>query len=106
MAKIAVVGPRENTLYYLSAGFAVYAAEDAQSAGIELERAAADGASVIFISPVYADALAAEMKKYAFGTDIAVSLLPQLFEGSDPGTALMKSAVERAVGADIVYKEG
>lgn len=105
MAKIAVVGPRENILYYLSAGFAVYAAEDAKSAKAELERAADDGASVIFISPAYADALADEMRKYAFGTDVAVTLLPQRTEGIDPGTALMKSAVERAVGADIVYKE-
>lgn len=60
---------------------------------------------MIFISPAYADALADEMRKYAFGTDVAVTLLPQRTEGIDPGTALMKSAVERAVGADIVYKE-
>ncbi len=105
MAKIAVVGPRENILYYLSAGFAVYAAEDANSAAAELDRAADDGASVIFISPAYADALAEKMREYAFGSDVAVSLLPERAEGIDRGTALMKSAVERAVGADIVYKE-
>ena len=105
MAKIAVVGPRESVLYYLSAGFALYPAEDAESASAELDRAAADGASVIFVSPAYADALAEQMAKYAYRTKIAVTLLPQKAEGVDPGTALMKSAVERAVGADIVYKQ-
>lgn len=105
MAKIAVVGPQESILYYLSAGFAIYPAQDASRAADELDRAAADGASVIFVSAAYADALAEPMRKYAFDSDIAVSLLPQNTGGTDPGTALMKSAVERAVGADIVYRE-
>ena len=105
MAKIAVVGPRESILYYLSAGFAIYPAEDAESAGAELDRAANEGASVIFVSPVYADDLAERMASYAYRSKVAVTLLPQKAEGVDPGTALMKSAVERAVGADIVYKQ-
>ena len=105
MAKIAVVGPRESILYYLSAGFAIYPAEDAENASAELNRAADDGASVIFVSPVYAEALSEQMAKYAYRSKIAVTLLPQKTEGVDPGTALMKSAVERAVGADIVYKQ-
>ena len=105
MAKIAVVGPRESILYYLSAGFAIYPAEDAQSAADELDRAAGDGASVIFVSPAYADALSEQMAKYAYLPKVAVTLLPQKTDGIDPGTALMKRAVERAVGADIVYKQ-
>ena len=105
MAKIAVVGPRESVLYYLSAGFALYPAQDAAGAAAELDRAAADGASVIFVAPDYAEALAEQMAKYAYRSKIAVSLLPRKAEGIDPGTALMKAAVERAVGADIVYKE-
>ena len=105
MAKIAVVGPRESVLYYLSAGFALYPAQDADSAAAQLDSAAADGASVIFVSPDYADALREQMAKYAYRSKIAVTLLPRKTEGLDPGTALMKSAVERAVGADIVYKE-
>lgn len=105
MAKIAVVGPSESILYYLSAGFAVYPAEDAESAAAELDRAVEDGASVVFVSPVYADALSEQMANYAYRSKIAVTLLPQKSEGFDPGTALMKSAVERAVGADIVYKQ-
>ena len=105
MAKIAVVGPRESVLYYLSAGFALYPAEDADTAAKALDLAASEGASVIFVSPAYAEALADQMAKYAYRSKIAVTLLPQKTEGVDPGTALMKSAVERAVGADIVYKE-
>ena len=105
MAKIAVVGPRESILYYLSTGFAIYPAEDAESAAASLDRAAEDGASVIFVSPVYAEELGEQMAKYAYRSKIAVTLLPQKAEGVDTGTALMKSAGERAVGADIVDKQ-
>lgn len=105
MAKIAVVGPRESILYYLSAGFAIYPAESADSASAELERAVSEGASVVFVSPSYSEALKEQMAKYAYRSRVAVTLLPQKAKGIDPGTALMKSAVERAVGADIVYKQ-
>ena len=84
MAKIAVVGPRESILYYLSAGFAIYPAEDAKSAAAELDRAADDGASVIFVAPAYAEALAEQMARYAYRTKVAVTLLPQTAHGAAP----------------------
>ena len=45
------------------------------------------------------------MAEYAYRVSPAVTLLPQKTDGDDPGTLLMKRAVERAVGADIIYKE-
>ena len=105
MAKISVVGPRESVQCYLAAGFSVYFAADAKSAAEEIDRAANDGAAVIFVSPEFADGLADKMAEYAYRVFPAVTLLPQKTDGDDPGTLLMKRAVERAVGADIIYKE-
>jgi len=105
MAKIAVVGRRENVLCYLAAGFSVYCAEDSENASRELRRASKEGAAVIFVSPEYCAALAEDMAKFAFRSDITVTTLPKKVNGTDSGALLMKRAVERAVGADIIYKE-
>lgn len=105
MAKIAVVGRRENVLCYLAAGFAVYPAENADDARTMLDRAASEGAQIVFVSTEYADALKEDIAEYAFLPTPAVTLLPKKCEGMDPGSILMKRAVERAVGADIIYRD-
>ena len=87
MSKIAIVGSREAVLCYLSVGFSVYFAE------------------IIFVSPEYADALSDKIASYAGRFSPAVSVLPGTAEGSGGATLVMRRAVERAVGADIVYKE-
>ena len=101
MSKIAIVGSREAVLCYLSVGFSVYFAEDGESAASGLDRAEKDGAEIIFVSPEYADKIAS----YAGRFSPAVSVLPGTAEGSGGATLVMRRAVERAVGADIVYKE-
>lgn len=105
MAKIAVVGPRESVLCYLAAGFSVYVAESGDGAPLQIDLAVKEGAAVVFVSPEYAADITDSMKKYAYSPDVAVTLLPKRTDGMDPGTRLMKSAVERAVGADIIYRD-
>ena len=92
MSKIAIVGSREAVLCYLSAASG-------------LDRAEKDGAEIIFVSPEYADALSDKIASYAGRFSPAVSVLPGTAEGSGGATLVMRRAVERAVGADIVYKE-
>lgn len=105
MSKVAIVGSREAVLCYLSVGFSVYFAEDGESAASGLDRAEKDGAEIIFVSPEYADALSDKIASYAGRFSPAVSVLPGTAEGSGGATLVMRRAVERAVGANIVYKE-
>lgn len=106
MAKISVVGPRESVQCYLAAGFSVYFAADAKSAagGNRPPPQTTVRRSYSF-RPNLRSGLADKMAEYAYRVSPAVTLLPQKTDGDDPGTLLMKRAVERAVGADIIYKE-
>ena len=103
MYKIGVVGSRASVLCFLAAGFSVYEAESTDEAAVKLRNAADDGCAVIFISPDYAAALTDEMTKYSSKLIPAVIPLPQ--QGSDYGTEQLKSAVIRAVGADIIFNK-
>ena len=60
MSKIGVIGPRGEVMTFLAAGFAVYEAEDVSEAADAL-RKAADECAILYLSPVYADALSAEI---------------------------------------------
>ena len=66
-----------------------------------LKTAKDDGCAVIFIVPDMAEKIADEIKKSAGMTLPAVIPLPE--EGGGYGITQMKNAVERAVGADIIF---
>ena len=99
MYKIGIVGPRERVMCFMAAGFTVYEAGDAESAAKSLRRAADDGCAVIYVVP----SLATEIAGDANRPIPAVIPLPEA--GGGCGITQMRSAVERAVGADIIFKE-
>ena len=99
MYKIGIVGPRERVMCFMAAGFTVYEAGDAES----LRRAADDGCAVIYVVPSLATEIAGEIARYANRPIPAVIPLPEA--GGGYGITQMRSAVERAVGADIIFKE-
>lgn len=103
MYKIGVIGDRDRVLCFMAAGFSVYDATDAESASKQLRAAKADGCAIIFIVPDLAVEIAADIKKYAGETVPAVIPLPE--EGGGYGITQLKGAVERAVGADIIFNQ-
>lgn len=103
MYKIGIVGPRERVMCFMAAGFTVYEAGDAESAAQSLRRAADDGCAVIYVVPSLATEIAGEIARYANRPIPAVIPLPEA--GGGYGITQMRSAVERAVGADIIFKE-
>ena len=62
-----------------------------------------DGCAVIYIVPSIAQLIPEEIAKYSGETVPAVIPLPEA--GGGYGITQLKSAVERAVGADIIFKE-
>lgn len=102
MSKIGVIGPRGEVMTFLAAGFAVYEAEDVSEAADTL-RKAADECAILYLSPVYADALSAEIATYDGLVTPAILPLPEKDGGV--GMRNLKKYVERAVGADILFKE-
>ena len=81
--KIGVIGRRGDVLTYQAAGFAVYQAETVAVAEEMLHRAA-DECAIVFLTP-------------------AVIALPE--RGGGIGMQLLRQAAERAIGADILFRE-
>lgn len=103
MYKIGVVGQRDRVMCFMAAGFSVYSAENAHEASKMLTAAKNDGCAVIFIVPDLAGEIAEDIKKYASSPIPAVIPLPE--EGGGYGITQLKGAVERAVGADIIFNQ-
>lgn len=106
MYKIGIIGERDSVLGFMAIGFSVHEAPDAESAGDILHTLAKDGSyAIIFIVENYAEALAEDIARYKDVPMPAVITIPGRAGSTGYGVAAIKSAVERAVGADIIFKE-
>lgn len=100
--KIGVIGRRGDVLTYQAAGFAVYQAESRTEAADKLT-IAADECAIVFLTPEYATELREEVQKYDTMLTPAVIALPE--KGGGIGMAILRQAAERAIGADILFRE-
>ena len=105
MYKIGIIGDRDSVLGFMAVGFSVHEAENAQIAEDLLHKLVKGGEyAVIFIIEDYAIPLENEIAKYKDMPLPAITVIPSKSGGSGYGLASIKSAVERAVGADILFK--
>ena len=106
MYKIGIIGERDSVMGFMAIGFAVHEAPDSETAARILHQLARDVSyAIIFIVENYAKAIAEDIARYKDSPLPAVISIPGR-EGTDgSGMAAIKSAVERAGGADILFKE-
>ena len=106
MYKIGMIGERDSVIGYMALGFAVHEAEDADAARAVLHKLAKDGEyAIVYIVENYAVDLAEDIAKYKDLPTPAIICIPGKNGSSGYGLAQVKKAVERAVGADILFKE-
>ena len=106
MYKIGIIGERDSVMGYMAIGFSVHEAPDSETAGRILHKLAKEGDyAIIFIVENYATVLAEEIARYKAEPVPAVISIPGRAGSTGAGMAAIKSAVERAVGADILFKE-
>lgn len=106
MPKICMIGDRDSVLGFMALGFAVYEAHNAEVAAAALHRLARDpDNAVIFITEQYAAALEEDIARYKDYPLPAIVSIPGAAGSSGYGMRAIKSAVERAVGVDILFKE-
>ena len=106
MYKIGMIGERDSVIGYMALGFAVHEAEDADTARTVLHTLAKDGAyAIIFIVENFAIALQEDIAKYKDAPTPAIICIPGKNGTTGYGLDQVKKAVERAVGADILFKE-
>lgn len=103
MYKIAIIGERDSVLGFMALGFSVREAADAEEAKKQLHLLAKDpSVAVIFMVENYAQVLEEDIAKYKDQPMPAVIPIPGRAGPTGYGMASIKTAVERAVGADIL----
>ena len=106
MYKVAIIGDRDSVLGFMALGFSVYEANDATEAEAILHRIArSDTYAVIFVIERYAALIREEIDAYKDLPLPAVISIPGREGSTGYGMNSIRSAVERAVGADILFKE-
>jgi V/A-type H+-transporting ATPase subunit F len=106
MYKIAIIGDRDSVLGFMALGFSVHEANDAAEAEAHLHRLAKAGdVAVIFVTERLAAQLSEEIDRYKDQPLPAVISIPGREGSTGYGMNSIRSAVERAVGADILFKE-
>ncbi|MBQ9784580.1 MAG: V-type ATP synthase subunit F [Clostridia bacterium] len=106
MYKIGIIGDRDTVLGFMALGFSVEDVSNAEEAAKRLHAMAKSGNyGVIFITENYAMQIEEDMNRYKDMPMPAVISIPGQGGSTGYGMNNIRSAVERAVGADILFKE-
>ena len=106
MYKIGIIGARDSVLGFMALGFSVHEAESAEAAAKKLHMLVKSGEyAVIFLTEDYAAQLEEETNRYKDVPLPAVVSIPGQGGSTGFGMNNIRTAVERAVGADILFKE-
>ena len=106
MLKIGIVGDRDSVLGFMALGFSVHEADDVEEATDVLRALVrSEEYAVIFLVENYAKHMADELARYKNMPLPAITVVPGSRGSEGYGMASIKSAVERAVGADILFKD-
>ena len=105
MQNIAVIGDRQSVQGFRSVGFDAFSAEDSYEAFEMLRKAVKDEYPIIFITENYAQELSETIQKYKSSAVPAIIPIPATSGNTGYGMAQIKKNVEKAVGADILFKE-
>ena len=106
MYKIGIIGERDSVLGFMALGFSVHEAENVEAAEKTLHTLVKSGEyAVIFITEDLALVTEEERAKYKDMPLPAITVIPSSKGSRGYGMANIKSAVERAVGADILFKD-
>jgi len=100
--KIAAIGDRDSVLGFRALGLDVFPAGDAEQAKDILHRLAKEDYAIVYLTEGLAQHMAAEIARYKDALTPAVILIPGREGSLGIGLDAVKTAVERAVGADIL----
>ena len=102
MYKIAVLGDKDSVLGFKALGLDVFPADSAEQARPILHRLAKEGYAIVYVTEQLAVGLSGEIDRYKDDLTPAIILIPGKEGSLGIGMNNIKTAVERAVGADIL----
>ena len=105
LSKIAVVGEKESVLGFKAVGFDVFETSGPADVEAQVHRLAGEGYGIIFITEQALEPVQHILQKYKEQQTPAVIPIPGRGGSLGLGMAGVHKSVERAVGADILFKE-
>ena len=102
--KIAIVGDGDSILVFKAAGVSTFPAEDEKKAREVLRKVAKDY-QIIFLTENSARALTDFLKRFDESAYPVVLSIPTAAGSTNYGIEVLKSAMERALGVDILFHE-
>ena len=100
--KIAIIGDGDSITVFRAAGVSAFPAENSAKAKEVLRRIAKDY-SIIFLTEELAKELTVFLKRFDEDTYPVILSVPSKNGSTGYGTELLKSAMERALGVDILF---
>lgn len=100
--RIAVLGDKDSVLGFQALGLEVVPVQNAEEGRQALHRMAKGGYAVIYLTEQLAQQITQDIQRYKDALTPAVILIPGKEGPLGIGMAAVKTAVERAVGADIL----
>ena len=105
MYKIGVIGDYESICGFAALGLDTFAVTTAAQAHETLEKLAAGGFGIIYITEQYISELTHLMDKYREQQTPAIIPIPGIGGASGFGKACVRRYVEQAVGSDIIFND-
>ncbi len=102
MFKIGIMGERDSVLGFKAVGLSVFPVEQMEEAEKTIDRLAKDDFAVIYITEQLAQNLKEVIEKYKDSSLPAIIPIPGNSGSKGIGMQVLKDAVERAVGANIL----
>ncbi len=102
MYKIAVVGDQDSVLGFKALGLEVHSVDDVDQARKVVHDLARDNCAIIYLTEQLAAQMQPELDRYKEALTPAIILIPGKEGSLGIGMANVKTAVERAVGADVL----
>ena len=102
--KIAIVGDGDSITVFKAAGVAAFAVEDEKTARDTLRKIAKEY-QIIFLTENLARPLADFLKRFDEEPYPVVLSIPNADGGSGYGNEILKKAMERALGVDILFHD-
>ncbi len=105
MYKIAVLGDRESVLGFMALGFSVFAVNDKEEAEKVLTSLAKENYAVIYLTEAIMQQIQETIDQYRDAPIPAIIPIPGKEGPLGLGMRNVKLSVERAVGADILFRD-
>jgi V/A-type H+-transporting ATPase subunit F len=102
--KAGIVGMADAVLPFGALGFKVYVANNSEEGESAVKQAASEGVGVLFLDETLAATMSDVLPELSEAGWPIITVIPGLKGSLGMGISLLRKRVEKAIGADILFK--